>query len=258
MCGTKHPGRVLTLVLFLLVGCAPSFGQERLIEGKVVQVLDGDSIMVEDAQQRQYIIRVAGIDAPELDQDHGKRSRKFLAGLVGDKVVSVSTSRMDRNGELVGRVLLFGRDVGLEMIMAGHAWHYKKFQNEQSERDRQLFEGAELHARKSRFNLWSANTPTPPWEFRKEPSEPQTVELRPLSAPPSTVGREETKVVPMIPAPAAAATKAEDILGNKNSKIYHWPGCPGYTRIAEHNRVTFRSRAEAEAAGYRAAKNCAQ
>jgi hypothetical protein len=46
------------------------------------------------------------------------------------------------------------------------------------------------------------------------------------------------------------------IIGNKNSKIYHAPGCPGYDSVSERNRVTFRSAAEAEAAGYRRAKNC--
>jgi hypothetical protein len=46
------------------------------------------------------------------------------------------------------------------------------------------------------------------------------------------------------------------IIGNKNSKIYHAPGCPGYDSVSAANRVTVRTSAEAEAAGYRRAKNC--
>src|SRR5262249_31188627 len=46
------------------------------------------------------------------------------------------------------------------------------------------------------------------------------------------------------------------IIGNKNSHIYHKPGCPGYDQVSEANRVTFGSEAEAERAGYRKAKNC--
>jgi hypothetical protein len=48
----------------------------------------------------------------------------------------------------------------------------------------------------------------------------------------------------------------EHIRGNKRSMIYHWPGCPNYNDIAPANRVEFKTRAEAEAAGYRAARNC--
>jgi len=50
--------------------------------------------------------------------------------------------------------------------------------------------------------------------------------------------------------------RAGQIVGNKNSKIYHMPGCPGYDQVSGANRVTFRSESEAEAAGYRRAKNC--
>jgi hypothetical protein len=48
----------------------------------------------------------------------------------------------------------------------------------------------------------------------------------------------------------------ERIIGNRNSGIYHWPGCPSYNRIAPKNRVYFKTRTEAERAGYRAARNC--
>jgi len=50
--------------------------------------------------------------------------------------------------------------------------------------------------------------------------------------------------------------KDEKIKGNKNSKIYHWPGCPSYDKISEKNIIWFKTRQEAEAAGYRAARNC--
>lgn len=57
------------------------------------------------------------------------------------------------------------------------------------------------------------------------------------------------------PAPTAVSSSGE-IVGNKRSHIYHKPGCPGYDKVSEANRVMFGSAAEAEKAGYRAAKNC--
>lgn len=46
------------------------------------------------------------------------------------------------------------------------------------------------------------------------------------------------------------------VIGNRNSKIYHLRGCPGYSDTSERNAVPFNSSAAARAAGYRAAKNC--
>ena len=47
-----------------------------------------------------------------------------------------------------------------------------------------------------------------------------------------------------------------EIRGNRKSKIYRVPGCPGYGRLSPANGVTFKSEAEALATGYRKAKNC--
>jgi hypothetical protein len=53
------------------------------------------------------------------------------------------------------------------------------------------------------------------------------------------------------------AQKEDDpIRGNRSSKVYHLPGCSGYTRVSGKNAVRFMSEADAVAAGFRKAKNC--
>ena len=44
--------------------------------------------------------------------------------------------------------------------------------------------------------------------------------------------------------------------GNSRSKVYHLPGCPGYTGMQSTSRVTFGTESDAQQAGYRKAKNC--
>ncbi|HEY6232490.1 MAG TPA: hypothetical protein VIW64_14605, partial [Pyrinomonadaceae bacterium] len=46
------------------------------------------------------------------------------------------------------------------------------------------------------------------------------------------------------------------IIGNKNSRVYHLPGCASYNRVSEKNQIKFDSVAEAESAGYKIAGNC--
>jgi hypothetical protein len=46
------------------------------------------------------------------------------------------------------------------------------------------------------------------------------------------------------------------IIGDKSSKKYHLPDCPGYSKVPARNRVYFKTAAEAEKAGYKLAGNC--
>ncbi len=48
----------------------------------------------------------------------------------------------------------------------------------------------------------------------------------------------------------------EAYVGEKNTKIYYLPNSPELDRIPQANLVTFRSRVEASAAGYRACQTC--
>ena len=48
------------------------------------------------------------------------------------------------------------------------AWHYKKYQNEQSTIDRELYSSTELKARDKKIGLWNGVQPTTPWDFRKK------------------------------------------------------------------------------------------
>ena len=59
-------------------------------------------------------------------------------------------------------------DVGLEQIKAGMAWHYKRYQNEQSREDRNVYSSAEKLAKQNQLGLWSDKSPIPPWKWRRD------------------------------------------------------------------------------------------
>ena len=63
---------------------------------------------------------------------------------------------------------------------------------------------------------------------------------------------------PIAQSTASAEPKpiAEEVVGNKRSGIFAWPGCGSFDTMAPGNRVIFVNRQAAESAGYRAAKNC--
>lgn len=45
-------------------------------------------------------------------------------------------------------------------------------------------------------------------------------------------------------------------VASKNGQVYHLPHCSGAKRISEANKITFKTKEEAEAAGLRPAANC--
>lgn len=54
----------------------------------------------------------------------------------------------------------------------------------------------------------------------------------------------------------AVALAPWPVRGNSKSLIYFWPGCSNYSEIAARRVIEFPSACAAEAAGFRAARNC--
>lgn len=139
----------------------------RTVEGRVVAVADGDTLTVLDANNRQTRVRLQGIDAPERRQAFGQASKRNLSDLVFNRQVVVEYEKTDKYGRTLGKVLADGRDVNLEQIKLGLAWHYKNYQDEQTPEDRRLYADAEAEARVAKRGMWADQNPTPPWDFRR-------------------------------------------------------------------------------------------
>ena len=137
------------------------------LSGRVVRVIDGDTLVVLDASKTQQKIRLQGIDAPERRQAFGTKSKEHLSDLVAGQVVVVEYHDLDRYQRILGKVLLDGEDINLEQVSSGMAWHYKKYQREQSAADRIRYSDAEREARRQKLGLWHDPHPVPPWDYRQ-------------------------------------------------------------------------------------------
>lgn len=140
---------------------------ERSFSGSVVAVADGDTVTVLEGGRIERKVRLAGIDAPEKAQPFGQRSKDSLSRLAFGKEAQVKWSKKDRYGRTVGKLIVGGKDVCLEQIRRGMAWHYRKYARDQMERDRIEYARSEEDARRVRLGLWADRDPIPPWEWRK-------------------------------------------------------------------------------------------
>ncbi|MGC1955811.1 MAG: thermonuclease family protein [Gammaproteobacteria bacterium] len=154
-------------VILALLVCTLPLAHAETLTGRVVRVTDGDTLVILAPNNAQHKIRLQGIDAPERGQAYGTKSKEHLSELVAGKFVVIEFDKYDRYGRIIGKVLLSGADMNLEQIKAGLAWHYKKYQGEQSASDRVKYSDAEREARRLKLGLWHDPNPVPPWEYRQ-------------------------------------------------------------------------------------------
>jgi len=132
------------------------------ITGKVISIADGDTITILDSSKTQHKIRLEHIDTPEKKQAFGAKAKQYLSSMIFGKNVKVEIKEKDRYGRYIGTVFLEKKNINLEMIKAGLAWHYKKYSKDKT------FAAAEALARKKKAGLWNEKKPIPPWEFRRK------------------------------------------------------------------------------------------
>jgi len=146
------------------------------LQGKVVAVVDGDTLKILDAQNMAHKVRLTGIDAPEKSQPFGQASRDKLEDMVAGRQVTVRSIKYDRYGRILGNVWVQPGDcsrcgrtlhVNHAQILAGMAWWYRYYADEQSEEDRGRFESAEQEAIARKWGLWAEPDPVPPWVWRR-------------------------------------------------------------------------------------------
>lgn len=165
-------------MLILASGTGVVAATLNVLNGKVVVVIDGDTVVVREDNGQRRDIRIAGIDAPEIRQAYGTRSRQHLIELAYGKRVSVSWYKLDRYRRTIGHVYVMRPencrpsacsqmlDVALAQIEAGLAWHDKEHLTEQPVEDQQRYAHAERQARLRRLGLWAQIRPLPPWQYR--------------------------------------------------------------------------------------------
>ena len=141
---------------------------------KVQRVVDGDTVYVEDEVGKKFKVRLTGIDAPEQNQPYGLASTYHLRELLLNKYVLLESKpkngkpySVDRYKRVLAKIILDGRDINLSQVLNGYAWHFKRYQKQQSPKDRELYSQAELHAEKNKLGLWGEKNPIAPWKWRK-------------------------------------------------------------------------------------------
>jgi endonuclease YncB( thermonuclease family) len=155
------------------------------LNGIVVDVHDGDTLTIKSGATRTKV-RLAGIDAPELNQFFGVESRNSLRSLALNKEVQIETLKYDKYKRLIGRVLIDGKDLNLEQLKSGAAWVYLAYSAALKGQDLNIYINAESNAQLDGLGLWNNHAPTAPWVWRQRstfipPAYPSHADPNPIS-----------------------------------------------------------------------------
>jgi endonuclease YncB( thermonuclease family) len=128
---------------------------------RVVSVHDGDTLTVLIDQQ-QVKVRLTEIDAPELKQPFGTKSKQSLAELCFGKTATLDVRGHDRYRRALAQVTCAGTDANAEQVRRGYAWIYTRY----TRTDSPLY-AIQRTARTEHRGLWSDPAPMAPWDWRR-------------------------------------------------------------------------------------------
>ena len=141
---------------------------------KVQRVVDGDTVHVVNKAGKKFKVRLTGIDAPEKNQPYGLAATYKLTEILINKLVLLKSKpnngkpyTIDRYKRVLAKIILDGKDINLSQVLRGYAWHFKRYQKQQSPSDRELYSEAEIDAKKNKLGLWGEKNPIAPWKWRK-------------------------------------------------------------------------------------------
>ena len=139
--------------------------QQKVLEGVCLQVFDGDTLQVAGR-----VIRLVGIDAPELTQRSrwgvpvGRDAAQFLTDLALHRKLRVELHTRGYYGRWLARVFILesGVDVNIQMLLHGHAFAYFFRRKPWGE-----FVAAQRVAQGHGRGLWRYQGVQRPWHYRR-------------------------------------------------------------------------------------------
>lgn len=229
----KYLLMIMIVVALVITGCT----SESIdgLSGKVISVIDGDTIKVKLADGSEERVRMTLIDTPETKhpkvgvQPLGEEASEFTTAQLTDQdvVLELDVQERDQYGRLLAYVWMNDTLFNEVLIEKGYA-RVAVFPPNTKYVDQ--FRGIEENAKEKGIGIWSIEN------YAQEDGYNSG----------ATNNKDGTAL--------GDADCNGLIKGNKNSKIYHLPNGVNYDDVSEQNIVWFCSETEAKTAGYREAK----
>jgi len=163
----KNKNAIL-LLLSLALFAGSAFCQQTL-KGKVVDVIDGKTVVIEISTGKLIGV-LEFLEVPEPEQPLSRAVREHLKELVLGKNVDFLAMGIEP-GKTFGQLFLNGVDIGQQLVRDGAAWHIPSQRSGQSPDEGDQYEKMQAPAKTDKRGIWLINGMKPAWEFRAEKAE---------------------------------------------------------------------------------------
>ena len=152
---------IYLLVCVFLIGF--SYTKAKTISGKVINVIDGNTlILLTDTKEKVKIV-LWGTDCPEISQTFGDMAHKHVDELLFKKNVIIEIMGKDKQGNKLGIVYLKNKNINLFLVKNGFAWAEEYY-------SRGVYAKEQSEARATATGLWQEPDPVAPWIFLRQKS----------------------------------------------------------------------------------------
>ncbi len=153
------------LILLTLTLTFSAFSQRRF-GGKVVEVIDGKTAVVQMSNGGKLTIILQYIEIPEPDQPLHQIVKDHLQKLVLNQYVEINPRGLSGNATTVGQIFLKDVDISRQMLRDGAAWFAVLENGGQSPSESANYQSHESQAKAEKRGVWGIEGMKPAWEFR--------------------------------------------------------------------------------------------
>jgi endonuclease YncB( thermonuclease family) len=161
--------KLILPLLLVLISVDTALAQNKFY-GKVIEVADGRTIVIEPQPKVLIRLELQYIEIPEAEQELHAVVKDHLTKIALGQTVEFEPKSMNGT-RTVGQVFLKGVDLSLRMLRDGAAWYAVPEQKFQDRIESESYLGNERLARDEKRGVWSVPALRPAWEFRAEKAE---------------------------------------------------------------------------------------
>ncbi len=157
--------RPILLFLLVLLIAGSTFAQ-RKFEGRVVEVVDGKTIVI-DSSSGKVTAELQYIETPEPENPLSKTVRGHLENLVLGKSVEFRLQGFSFV-KMTGQIHLGDVDIAQQMLRDGAAWHLPPARSSQDKQASDIYESTQQQAKSEKRGIWARDDLRPAALLREE------------------------------------------------------------------------------------------
>lgn len=150
----KFQRPLATAVLSLTI-CMSVVAQNTVFQARVIQIVDGTTVVVETKSQSQFHVGCLGAAAPAAQEPFGAASKQRLSAVLLGETVTIEYTNRNEDGELLGSIRLKDQNVCLDQVRSGLAQLDTGTSALLNSSERESYMNAESIARNNAIGLWS-------------------------------------------------------------------------------------------------------